>query len=117
MTDRTEAENDAHYRYLDKLGDEHGIKITSWSAEGADDPLQPHPFHGATTMYYKSHPFWGEPCGPFTTAISGDRWLDLWIAADKLVFQSGDHHHIFIEHFKPFERDKTPDMLTFDVGS
>lgn len=32
--------------------------------------------------------------------IDGPRWLDLYIAADKAIAESGDDHHRFIEDFR-----------------
>lgn len=39
----------------------------------------------------------------FVTTVDGDKWLDVWRAAEKLVHASGDMHHVFIEGFVPTE--------------
>ncbi len=33
--------------------------------------------------------------------VEGDRWIDLWRAADAAIVQSGDEHHVFVELFRP----------------
>ena len=32
--------------------------------------------------------------------VEGDRYLDLYIASDKAIWESGDHHHVYIEGFE-----------------
>jgi hypothetical protein len=51
--------------------------------------LQDHPYRGAATVSYQG-------C---YAAILGQTWADLYRAADSVITQSGDDHHIFIEGF------------------
>lgn len=73
------------------------IKARSvWSISEVEDLMAAHPYLGARFVCYTSH--WGKnhPQVP----IEGDRWLDLWRAADQCIRASGDDHHIFIETFE-----------------
>ena len=51
--------------------------------------LSDHPYKGAVTMTYQG-------CH---AVIKGPTWADLYRAADSVIDQSGDDHHIFIEGF------------------
>ena len=70
---------------------------TLWSIYELEDFYTEHPFNGCDTVIYAEH--WGE--GPVEVKIEGDRWIDLWAAADAAIRQSGDGHHVFIEAFRP----------------
>jgi hypothetical protein len=55
-----------------------------------------------------------EYCGK-RRAIEGEgNWVDVWRAADALMEESGDTHHVFIESFHPIE-DET--VLQLGTGS
>lgn len=78
---------------LDKIEEEHGFK-TIWSVPKIDDM-------NAIFGYVESVEYLGciEIIGKEVT------WVELWATADRLIKQSGDFHHIFIENFakKPTE--------------
>ena len=52
--------------------------------------LSDHPFPSDAFVVYK-----GQHC-----AIYGQTWADVYRAADQCIRNSGDLHHIFIEHFE-----------------
>ncbi len=84
---------------------------TVWSIFEVEDLNQPHPFKGALQVAYKDH--WGD--GPVFEEITGDRWVDLYAAADAAIRRSGDDHHCFIEAFTPVEDQ--PHQLRLTTGS
>jgi hypothetical protein len=55
------------------------------------------------TLRYGDH--WGE--GTVVIPLPGGilSWWDLWVAAEKAIEQSGDQHHMFIEHFRKKDND------------
>ena len=69
-----------------------------------------HAYAGATVLKYKDN--WGKPV---EVPLAGNRWVDLYIAADYLIKESGDEHHIFIEKFAAKEED--PSVLFLRTGS
>jgi hypothetical protein len=68
-----------------------------------------HPFKAARRVRYFSE--WDRPID-VEIEIFGDRWIDLWIAADTAVWATRDTHHRFIEDFKPDPEDPTVLILT-----
>lgn len=97
---KTDKEWEALDREIDRcdaIGQQHDF-VTRWSM-GLDSGVDfdaPHPFEGVTTMTHVHH--WGE-CGAIETPIDGPTWLDLWRTADRLVQETLDFHHHFIEAF------------------
>jgi len=79
-----------------------------WSMYEVGDFYAKHPFTGAEVVAYKDH--WGDE--PVSVAIPGDRWIDLWRAADECISLSGDEHHVFIERFRQYGSDNTVLMLS-----
>ncbi len=68
------------------------------------------PFPDATKMVYADH--WGEK--HFEVELpEKPTWLDLWIAADSLIKQSGDCHHSFIDAFEQWGNN----VLSLSTGS
>jgi hypothetical protein len=53
--------------------------------------------------------------GDHEVAINGTTWASLYIAADTLIRESGDNHHIFIEAFK--QSSISPEILFVTTGS
>ncbi len=82
-----------------------------WSIYEVDDLYTEHPYASAKELVYKHH--WGAE--PVSVPLLGKRWVDLWIAADHLIKQSGDDHHIFVERFQPLQNDNT--VLVLSTGS
>ena len=75
-----------------------------------DDFYTEHAYAGATVLKYEDS--WGKPV---EVPLAGNRWVDLYIAADYLIKESGDEHHIFIERFAAKEED--PSVLFLRTGS
>jgi len=67
-----------------------------WSMYEVKSCQDPHPYQGHTALVYDT--FWGD-ANSIEVAINGSTWLDLYDAADRVIYQSGDEHHIFIENF------------------
>ncbi len=82
-----------------------------WSIYEVRDLNQPHPYAAATEVCYKDH--WGDAA--VTAEIPGPTWRDLYIAADRCIRNSGDDHHIFIEHFGTVA--DLPHQLRLTTGS
>lgn len=83
-----------HYH---QVAQDQRITHSLWSVAGVDNLHEPHPFDGARSVQYSTH--WG--AGVVSAEIQGDTWLDLWLAADSCILQSGDRHHCYIERFDP----------------
>lgn len=89
--------------YYNRLAEENKLK-TIWSIHEIADMLATHPFPKATRLEYKG----------LMATIAGPRWIDLWFAADAIIKQSGDSHHIFIEAFTPTQDGR---LLRLSTGS
>jgi len=103
---------DRQHIYFESFREANGLKAI-WSIYELDEHgfLDLHPFEGATHVVYDSH--WAEH--DVETEIKGSTWADLYRAADAAIQQSGDNHHVFIEHFTPI-RDR-PGYLRLSTGS
>lgn len=96
--------------YYSDIRDESKFR-TVWSIYEVEDMYEAHPYTGATTLVYKDH--WGDK--PVSVEIQGNRWIDLWRAANTAILQSGDQHHIYIEIFNPSKEDAA--TLILHTGS
>lgn len=108
-----EQDNTAFERKMDlysEIKDECKFK-SIWSIYEVDDLYAEHPYAGANEIVYKDH--WGDE--PVSVPLLGKRWIDLWIAADHLIKESGDEHHIFVERFRPLQENNT--TLVLSTGS
>ncbi len=97
LTSAYEAEDVAFSRissHHTDIGEKNGFS-SIWSIDHVQDLTANHPFSERTILSYKDH--WGKK--EVRVAIEGPTWVDLWRAADIAIKQSGDNHHIFIEHF------------------
>jgi hypothetical protein len=83
---------------------------TIWSIFTVDD-FRKVPFPEAEVITYKGG--WGRSGSIWLETWA--TWEDLWIAADKLIVQSGDLHHIFIERISRSKDD--PTELVIETGS
>jgi hypothetical protein len=101
------ADFDRKHDLFDEARTELGCK-SIWSVYDVEDLSTEHPFAGAKEILYKDH--WGGK--PVRVPLIGQRWLDLYIAADHAIAQSGDEHHIYIEHFEPAD-----ELLILTTGS
>jgi hypothetical protein len=102
----------SRFAYYEEIEAANSLTNSDWSMSEVADMEAPHPYGGATTITYESHPFWGKPAGTFTVTIGGPRWLDLWIGCDAILGECGDKHHIFIEGFT-----RSGDTLILHTGS
>lgn len=81
---------------------------TIWSIYEVDNLSDRHPFEGVTRVVYKDH--W---CNKeVSSVINGSTWAALYVAANACIRDSGDQHHVFIEHFK-----QSGDTLILSTGS
>lgn len=96
---KPDAKLDALFERLEAVRVANGL-TAFWNVDGADDVFARHTFPGASAVAFECDAFFGRRTGTFTAAIVGNRWLDLWIAADAALKDSGDCHHVFIEGFK-----------------
>ena len=116
-------DNDYHYQEYEEVSDYELFKakadyyedirkelnlISVWSMYQVEDFNDRHPYHGADMIVYKDH--WGKD--PAGAKIKGDRWLDLYLAADAAIRDSGDHRHIFVYRFTPVNDDNNVLILT-----
>lgn len=113
LADAYAQDNDAFSRkmdYYDTVRQTQGYRAI-WSIYEVADLGEQHPFKGALQVAYKDH--WGDE--PVFEEITGDRWVDLYAAADAAIRRSGDGHHIFIEQFQP--NKECPQQLFLQTGS
>lgn len=57
----------------------------------------PHPYAEGSVIEYDASMGNGQP---HRVNIEGNRWIDVWVACEKLIVMSGDDHHLFIEGFR-----------------
>lgn len=81
-----------------------------WSIYEVTDLNDRHSFPDATQIHYKNH--WGQPV---TKDVVGATWAALYVAGDAAIRDSGDDHHVFIEHFESSQTD--PSVLIMRTGS
>ena len=99
--------SEIRWNHYDEVKRRHSLN-TFWSINDVQDLDTPHPFADAKTVTYMNH--WGESM--MIVDILGPNWADLYIAANEAINESGDGHHVFIEHFA--EKD---DTLILRTGS
>jgi len=97
---------DAKFDHYDSVREELGL-TSVWSIYEVDNLSDRHSFQGATKVHYKDH--WGKPV---TKEIVGSTWAALYVAGNAAIRDSGDEHHVFIEHFVPDAIDPTTLYLT-----
>jgi hypothetical protein len=97
--------------HFDDVSAQLGMGHSNWSIYEVDNLSDRHPFEGADRVVYKDH--WGK--NPVSCSINGSTWSALWIAANACIRDSGDDHHMFIEHFSPDKDD--PRTLVLQTGS
>ena len=97
-------------RHFDEVKASLGLQHSEWSIFEVEDMSARHPFHGATKVHYKDH--WGKPV---TKDVVGATWAALYVAGNAAIRDSGDSHHVFIEHFEPSKADSS--VLIMQTGS
>jgi len=98
-------------RHYDQVKQELGTTDSEWSIYEVANMADRHPFEGADRVVYRSH--WGPK--PVSVSVNGLSWAALWVAANRCIRDSGDGHHVFIEHFEPDAED--PRTLLLSTGS
>ena len=81
-----------------------------WSVSLGGTYVHPMAQHGVDgyTLRYAVH--FGK--NPVETVIQGSSALDLWAAADRLIHESGDLHHVFIEAFMFTAKPNVIELVT-----
>ena len=101
----------AKQKHYDQVKKELGTTHSEWSIYKVDNMADRHPFEGADRVVYRNH--WGPK--PVSVSVNGLSWSALWMAANACIRDSGDSHHVFIEHFEPDAED--PCTLLLSTGS
>lgn len=101
----------AKQKHYDQVKKELDTTHSEWSIYEVDNMADRHPFEGADRVVYRSH--WGPK--PVSVSVNGLSWSALWMAANACIRDSGDSHHVFIEHFEPDAED--PRTLLLSTGS
>jgi hypothetical protein len=105
--EQEQAIKDHRYDHYSQVKTDLGLD-TIWSVTEVDNLSDNHPYEGAKYVSYKDH--WGN--GVVTTAINGNTWAALYVAANACIRDSGDEHHVYIEDFR-----KSGDTLLLTTGS
>ena len=100
---------DEKFDYYNQVREDLGLNAV-WSIFEVENLSERHPFVGVTKVIYRAY-----GSGDHEVTIEGDTWKSLYIAADTLISNSGDNHHIFIESFKQSSID--PEILFVTTGS
>jgi len=100
---------DEKFDYYSQIREDLGLDAV-WSIYEVKNLSECHPFKGATKVIYRAY-----GSGNHEVAIEGDTWKSLYIAADQLIRDSGDGHHIYIESFK--QSTISPEILFVTTGS
>jgi hypothetical protein len=104
--------SDSRRRVYDAIAKMHKL-TTIWSMYEVSDMSAEHPYKGATILVHKHH----NGTRGIEVAIKGNRWYDLYVAADEAIIKSGDMHHCFIEGFTTDDTDEEPGVIVLSVGS
>jgi hypothetical protein len=100
---------DEKFDYYDQVREDLDL-LAVWSIYEVENLSEPHPFVGVKKVIYRAY-----GAGDHEVAIEGNTWKSLYVAADQLIRDSGDGHHIYIEDFKQSSID--PEILFVSTGS
>jgi hypothetical protein len=100
---------DEKFDYYNQVREDLGLNAV-WSIFEVENLSERHPFVGVTKVIYRAY-----GSGDHEVTIEGDTWKSLYVAADQLIRDSGDGHHIFIEDFK--QSSINPEILFVTTGS
>jgi hypothetical protein len=81
------------------IGEANGIEWTIWDLQDCPDNLDmetSHPCTGATRVVHRDDNGYFGRKGTFAEPIVGSRWIDAWVAIEKVMHKCGDRHHAFI---------------------
>ncbi len=105
----TDTEFDIKFNYYETVREELGLSAI-WSIYEVKNLSEPHPFKGAKIVSYKVY-----QGNEYQVEINGLTWAALFVAANAVIRDSRDGHHIFIEHF---DQSRTnPEILSLSTGS
>ena len=110
--DAAEVDFEKNYDALAKLQEEHKISSV-WSI--SEVPATDINKKMAGKVKRISYESWGKPQEVVFKTAKTMTWLELWKEADKLIAQSGDSHHCFVEYFS--EDKKNPGHYRLVTGS
>jgi hypothetical protein len=105
--DQESQDSDRKREHYDSVMKDLGLDAV-WSVSEVKDLNERHSFEGAKEVVYRNH--WGEKT--IRVPIYGWTWAALYVAANAAIRDSGDDHHIFIEHFH-----RSGDSLILSTGS
>ena len=105
--DQESQDSDRKREHYDSVMKDLGLDAV-WSVFEVKDLNERHSFEGAKEVVYRNH--WGEKT--IRVPIYGWTWAALYVAANAAIRDSGDDHHIFIEHF-----NRSGDSLILSTGS
>lgn len=97
--------------------------VASYSASSFDDDelpvdnLDEVAVHGTVVFVAKHDAFWGEGADYRSDPIQDPTWWDVLLLADKMIAQTGDDHHIFLEGIQEGEQVNGVRICTFEMGS
>ena len=97
-------------QHYDEVARSLDIRFSEWSLFDVADLSSLHRWPEAQTLRYQP---WEGPA--VVSPITGFTWAALWMAADKVIRDSGDEHHRFVEGFRAREED--PTTLILSTGS
>ena len=100
---------DEKFDYYNQVREDLDL-LAVWSIYEVDNLSERHPFEGAKKVIYRAY-----GSGDHEVAIVGSTWASLYVAANQLIRDSGDGHHIYIEDFKQSSID--PEILFVSTGS
>jgi hypothetical protein len=95
--------------HYDQVRKELGLTAV-WSIYEVDNLSERHPFKGVTKVVYQAY-----GSGDHEVAINGSTWAALYVAANALIRDSGNDHHIYIESFR--QSSISPEILFVSTGS
>lgn len=95
------------FNHYSKVQEDHNYDSV-WSYYDVDDLYSNHPYTNVKALVYQG----------ILSEIKGPRWIDIYDAADRVINDSKDMHHIFIESFVPdvTEKEKV-ETLSLVTGS
>ena len=105
-----EKEFDRKLDHYCEVRKKEGIIASTWSDTSIDNLYSRSKYAEACVLVHVDH--WGDE--EIRVDIKGNRWIDLWKAAEKAIILSGDLHHCYIEEFLGTEKSME---ITFSAGS
>jgi hypothetical protein len=105
-----EREFDRKFDHYFDVKKKEGIVESNWEVTSVSDLYSRSDYPSALVLTYDEH--WGDE--EIRVDIEGNRWIDLWRAAEKAIILSGDLHHVYIEEFRGVPAS---DEISLSTGS